>query len=187
MTADPDDPDDKPSFLPADHLAAIGRIANAWAYLEFAIDNTTWQLAGVPDMVGACMTAQMFSIQPKMRALISLAELRGISAATLSRLRKFNGDRIGGLQEARNRSVHDTRVMHTRTGKVTRLQVTAHGPLVFGFQFEPIAELHKIRKRVEQAVQEYLGLRDELLAEFRALPEKSGRQLDNIRPGHGDS
>ena len=47
MSVDPEDPLDKPSFIPTDHLAAVGRIANAWAALELAIDRVTWSLAKV--------------------------------------------------------------------------------------------------------------------------------------------
>lgn len=181
MSIDPDDPNDEASFIPTEHLAAIGRIANAWSALEFAIDSTTWQLAMVPDMVGACMTAQMLSISSKMGALVALAELRGLSKASLDKLNKFTGGRISVLQEARNRTVHDTRMIHQGTDEVTRLQITARGPLVFGFQPEPTSNLHKTRKKIEKVIRDYYVLRDELLNEYNSLPEKSGRQLLDIR------
>lgn len=183
MTADPDDPTDEPSFIPVGHLAAVGRLANAWAYLEFAVDKATWALAGVPDMVGACMTAQMLSIQPKFRALIAVAELRGLSAPTIKDLRRFQQDRIGGLQEGRNRAVHDTRVIHRATGGVSRLQITAQGPLVFDFQPEPVSELHATRKKIEALTRDFIQLREAVLSEYRALPADAGRQLLDIRPG----
>lgn len=183
MTVDPDDPGDKPSFIPADHLAAIGRIVNVWAALEFEIDRTTWRLAVVPNMVGACMTAQMLSIQPKMRALIALAELRGLGRETIAKLNRFNSKDIGGLQEGRNRAVHDTRVIHAHSG-VNRLQVTAQGTLVFGFNPEPVAELHITRKKIEAVLRKFQGMRDNLIAELATLPENSGRELLDIH-SHG--
>lgn len=181
MTADPDDPEDIASFIPGDRLAAIGRIANAWAALEFAVDQTSWQLAGVPHMVGACLTAQMFAMQPKFRALVALAELRGLSQSTINKLNQFNAKRISGLQESRNRSVHDTRMIHQESGEVKRLQITAQGPLIFGFQPEPMAEIHKTRKRIEASIRDFQILRKALLAEFRALPDRSGRQLLDMK------
>ena len=179
-SSDPTDPNDKPSFIPDEYLMAVGRIANAWAHLEFAVDRATWQLADVPHMVGACMTAQMFSMPTKMKALISLAELRGLSADTLSALRKFNSAKLAPLQEARNRHVHDTRLVHQSSGEVARLQITAKNELVFGFQHEPIAEMHKVRKRIEGLIEEFHVMRDKLFAEFAALPKDSGRRLLNL-------
>ena len=181
MTADPDDPEDNASFIPADHLAAVGRIANAWASLEFVVDQTTWGLAAIPHMVGACMTAQLLSIQPKFNALIALAQLRGLSTETVNRLKKFQSVRIGRLQQGRNRAVHDVRVLHNATGEIKRLQITAQGPLVFEFQPEPISDLHKLRKKIEAAIRDCSTLRDDVLAEFRALPDKSGRPLFDIQ------
>lgn len=175
MTADLDDPDDRASFIPAAHLAAIGRIANAWATLEFSVDQVTWRVAGLSQMYGACLTAQMFSIQPKLRALIAVLELRGISSSTLARFNSFNGKDISPLQEKRNRAVHDARLIHAATGSVERLQITAQGALIFGFQPEPVKELHATRKRIEAAIRKFFTLRDEMFAELATLPETSAR------------
>src|SRR5689334_261275 len=145
-----DNPSDRPSddyFIPLDHLAVIGRIANAWATFEFTIDRTTWRLADLPDMYGACLTAQMSSAHIKMRGLLALMELRGLSAKTLAAWKKFHSETISGLQERRNRTVHDVR-MKAPDGEPARLQITAQGPLVFGFQPEPTADLKDTLGRI---------------------------------------
>ncbi|MGZ3274638.1 MAG: hypothetical protein ACXU82_16180 [Caulobacteraceae bacterium] len=177
-----DDADDKPSFIPAEHLAAVGRIANAWAAFEFSIDSATWRLAKVPDMVGACMTAQMFSAQAKFKAFLALAELYGVSDATLKAFRAFNEGEVSGLQEKRNRAVHDYRLINKPTKKVVRLQITAQKVLVFGFHPEPFAELDRTRKQIEALVRKFQKLRDALYAEIDSLPKKAGRPLYDIRP-----
>lgn len=171
-----------PYFITDEHLAVIGRIANAWSAMEFTVDETSWRLAKVPAMIGACMTAQMLAMGAKMRALIALCELRGISEDTLKKLRQFNGNKIAPLQERRNRTVHDYRLRNNATGEAVRLQITAQGPLVFDFHPEPTKDLEETRRKIEAALREFILLRDALIAEFAALPDTAGRQLLDISP-----
>jgi hypothetical protein len=70
--------------------------------------------------LGACMTAQMISIHPRLKAFIALVEIRGGSETALKELNIFSGS-AGGLAEKRNRMVHDPRAVHNRTKEVGRL------------------------------------------------------------------
>ena len=180
MSVDPEDPLDKPSFIPTDHLAAVGRIANAWAALELAIDRVTWSLAKVPDMYGACMTAQMLSINSKWGAMMALSELRGVSENTIKKWKTFKSKKISPMQERRNRVVHDTRMIKDETQQIERLQITAQGDLIFGFQEETMRSLHATRKDIEALIYEFQKMRDDLAIELQTLPEKSPRQLFRI-------
>src|SRR5262245_32022742 len=114
----------------------IGRIANAWAQLEFEIDRGIWDLIGAPQPLTACVTSQMFSIHPRMRAFIALVEVRGGSTDTLAALKKFSDKHVSGLVEPRNRAVHDPRMLDRDTGQVHRLDVTARPKVHFGFKAE---------------------------------------------------
>jgi len=86
-----DAPTDKPE-IPENHYAAIGRVAAACASLDLAIDYMIWELLGVDQLLGACVTAQFISIHPRLKALVSLAILRGarkISQRTEQFLREY--------------------------------------------------------------------------------------------------
>lgn len=161
---------DDPSFVPQSHLAEVGRVANAWAALEFSVDQVTWKLAGVPDMFGACLTAQMQSMHPKFRALIALAEVRGFDNAIVSELKRFASKDLAPLQDRRNRVVHDTRMVRQEDGAISRLQITAQGPLVFGFHEESLADLRATRRKIEALIHRFLELRGRILKEFQKLP-----------------
>lgn len=174
------------SFIPREHLEEIGRIANAWGFLEFAIDKATWDLCEGPHEFVACVTAQVLSAQGKIKALISLAGVRGISEGLLKELRTFNGARVGGLQERRNRSVHDTR-FRAPDGSVARLQITAQSTLTFGMQPEPFEELQTTRRRIEEAIHQFLAIRDRMMAELPPLRETPPRQFVQIETIPKDS
>jgi hypothetical protein len=61
--------------IPGAHYAAIGRVTDAWADLEFEIDRAMWELMGAHQTFGACVTSQIISMQPKLRALRALLHL----------------------------------------------------------------------------------------------------------------
>jgi hypothetical protein len=63
--------------LPNSHFAAIGKVVDAWATLEFFINKSIWELMNVEQKTGACVTAQIGSIQQRMKALTSLIALYG--------------------------------------------------------------------------------------------------------------
>lgn len=64
-------------------LEAIGYVATGWARLEHNINLAIWRLAAVEDADGACITAQIPSIVPRMRALIALVHRNGGTPETL--------------------------------------------------------------------------------------------------------
>ena len=50
---------------------AIGRMACAWAILEFDVERAIWELAGTQQNLGACITAQIFSAGSLFKAYIA--------------------------------------------------------------------------------------------------------------------
>jgi hypothetical protein len=58
--------------IPDPHYIAIGKVADAWADLEFDIDQLLWRLMRTEQALGACVTAQMISTHPRFRALGAL-------------------------------------------------------------------------------------------------------------------
>jgi hypothetical protein len=170
-----------PYVLPEEHAAMIGRIADAWAQLEFQIDRGTWTLLRTDQQRAACVTAQLTAVHQKMRAFIALVEVLGGNNGTISGLKKLNGEILsGGLQEQRNRAVHDPRMLHKPSDDVHRLEVTAKPKVHFGFKPESVNDLRQTHERIYEAITKLIGLRDAAIAEIEALPPESRPLLMTI-------
>jgi hypothetical protein len=169
------------SVIPDTHLAAMGHVANMIANLEFAIDVGIWRLVGVPQQITACLTAQMISAHPRLKAFIALVEVLGASSEMIGKLNTFSGD-VSGLVEKRNRLLHDPRMIRQRTGQVARLQITAKPKVHFGFIDETDSEVNKVGNDIGIKVHEFIALRDAIIAELATLREKGPPQLVEITP-----
>lgn len=170
------------SVIPDSHLAAIGHVANMTANLEFEIDRGIWDLVGAPQQLTACVTAQLISVHPRMRAFIALAELLGAAADTVQKLKSLSGE-LGGLIEKRNRYVHDPRMIRPSDGVVARLQITAKPAVHFGFIDETANEVRAVGESIKSKGEEFIDLRDRAVAEVKASLSKSPLRLDQILPG----
>ena len=101
-----------PTFDPSAEKAAelyraVGIIASLWSTLERSVDSACWQLAGIAEDPGACLTSQLPSARSKLLALEALVRLRGGSENLLKRLRMFRDKRCQPAADKRNRAVHD--------------------------------------------------------------------------------
>ena len=161
------------------HFAAIGRLVDAWAQLEFHIDYAIWQLANVEQSFGACITSQLIGVNNRLRALRSLLSLRGASQATIKEVGKF-ANSLGDLQQKRHRAAHDPRMIHKDTGIMDRLEITADNKLVFGFQPENIDSLVDARAKIAAKVAEFRTLFARFADELNALPASSQPTLRRI-------
>ncbi len=154
------------------HTEQVGLICAVWAKLELAVDSTTWLLAGLNHNVaiGACITAQFTSIHQKLRALIALSRLHGISEPTITKLNQFRGH-VGDTAEKRNRAVHDAWVGIPKDDSIEMHQWN----LGIGKDVDkmerpvPIEKLYDIISRIEDHDEEFRKIRIDLFAEFRAL------------------
>jgi hypothetical protein len=88
------------------HLLAMGRVASRWSRLEQTLAMALWRLAGVDNKTGTCLTAQIPNSARMLDALLALANLRGAGEKPLKDIKKF-AEKTLGLQEQRNRVVHD--------------------------------------------------------------------------------
>jgi len=174
-TAAPSDPKYDP------HFAAAGRLVETWAQLEFRIDQAIWELAGVEQMFGACITAQLIGVNGRLRALRALVRLRGGSDALIRELGTFAGS-LSRLQHERHRVAHDPRMIHKETGAMERLEITADNSLTFGFQPESPDTLLATRNEIAAKVREFIALFERTRRELSSLPEKSRPQLRRIVP-----
>ena len=160
---------------PQDHLAAIGHVAVLWGYLEMEVDQMTWVAGGFDHQFAACVTAQMISIHPKLRALISLIWLRGVDEGLVKELRAFQGS-VGDLVDKRNRAVHDPRAIRTSDGAMLRMQITAANTLSFAFLPEKREDIELTAKKISEKIVEFKELKARILAEIAASPNKRRQQ-----------
>src|SRR5438552_15764506 len=81
---------------------AVGRVASAWAMFEFRIEQAIWALAGIEDEIGACITAQVFSVPSLFKSYIALAKFSGLPERHLHHLNKMLSERVQPIGEKRN-------------------------------------------------------------------------------------
>jgi hypothetical protein len=164
------------------HLAYVGLAVNSWADLEFEIDFTIWDLMDCPQALSACLTAQLVSPIPKLKVLSSLVRLYEFGDDLEERLDKFSGS-VGGLNELRNRIVHDKRIIDPKSQRVRRINVTAKRQLEFMEQPESVHDLAQFAQRVIDARWKFIEIRDAIIAKrdaSRALPVEQRPQLPRM-------
>jgi hypothetical protein len=147
--------------IPDEHYAAMGKVADSWADLEFEIDQLIWEFLQTAQALGACVTAQMISVHPRMNALIALAKLWEISAAHLDDLGRFYG-KIGPLADKRNRLIHDKRFIELTKKQVVRFEVSAKSRLKFEPVPETIGSLTNFAREVTAMQLEFLLIKQSL-------------------------
>jgi len=134
-------------------LNLVGQIASSWAILEWQMDMTIWWLAGIEEPEGACITGQLFSIHPRMRAIIALTKLKNKPHELINRLNKFSAD-SETVVRLRNRAVHDPWYVGLASGQIAQHKITAEkelkmemAPRTLDGLKTTLTEIHKLRRR----------------------------------------
>ena len=122
-----------PTIIDNDHYIAIGKVAANWAALEMLINSAIWQIAEIPDHLGACVTSQIYTFDGRMKALISILGVRGDFDDVVRNLNKFH-EKSRAFAQRRHRTVHDPWVGDLKSGVPQRLEVTADKRLVSGYK-----------------------------------------------------
>jgi hypothetical protein len=148
------------------HYAAVGQVAATWAKLEHQIQVLIWRLAGLDDLTGTCITAQIGNSGRLLDAVLALLEQRGASKDNLKPLRSLCGD-IADKQRKRNRIIHDPwyfRFNEDGTATGHRLETTAAKTAVHGLIREDkesleafIGEIHSLYLKLTDLVTPWLG------------------------------
>jgi hypothetical protein len=155
--------------LTAEHLASIGLVATNWAALETLVSSAIWQIGEIPDEIGACVTSQIYTLDGKIKALVSLLRVRGGLDRVVGDLNAFHS-KAQGASEKRNRVVHDPWVADAVTGVAHRLQVTANKKLVYGHVPQSTEELKLLATEISGLVDRFDELIRPALARFPAVP-----------------
>jgi hypothetical protein len=151
-------------------FALSGRVADAWSTFEFHVDRTIWKLATVGDGAGACITAQIFSVHSRWRALMALVEHAGGSDRLLKDLGSIAG-RSEQLGEERNRIVHDPWMMNVTKHTSGKLRITAKKKLHFAYVAVPLAEIESSLDRIKTHLARFLKFEEALWAEIPTWPD----------------
>ena len=178
----PSEPD-KPPTTKARVYGLIGRITSDWAALEFYINEVIWELAETPPAYGACMTAQIFSLDGRLRALLALLKLRRADKTLIKAVNKFSESARKPV-ERRNRVVHDPwgfRQISESESQASQIEVTANRNLVFRLRDIDIDELDKDQQIIHDCVLKFIEIRDKIFAEISSLPEIPQSELRPIR------
>lgn len=89
----------------ADIIAAIGRVAITWSYVERAVQLCIWELAGLTPNIAEAVTTQL-SLRNLIEILQTLVHERISDTKTGERLRAISLQITNDLTPKRNRFIH---------------------------------------------------------------------------------
>jgi hypothetical protein len=163
-------------------LLAIGRLTAIWASLEHEINSAIWHLANVEKPHGACMTSQMTTLLNRLRAFISLVELRNGKQPLRDEINSFMKD-AEALGRRRNRITHDPWVPDQKPGNAFRLEITADRKLQFRWKPVSVAKIDRLTFDVAIARDRFLSLYKRALTELADFPQEQFERSFDIPLG----
>jgi len=189
----PDKFEDETHFYPLRkndaHYGAIGRIASAFSYFEFHINQLIWQLSAQDDERGACVTSHIYTFSGRTKALLALIELihdqlpEAVRDAdkdnpdSLPKLRaelKKLFDKKGEqLSRKRNRVVHDTWMYGKKTGSIVQIRQTAERKLDYGFKPASINDVDRWWQEIQRADQDFQEVAERIRAAVHLLQQQA--------------
>lgn len=152
------------------YILLAGSIITSWAALEARMASAIWRIGEIPDAIGASITAQIYTFDGLVKALQAILRVRGFhsDAKKLQRL----SDATKGLQEVRNRLVHDG--VHFHDGAVHRLEITANRRLKFGYRK---VDLNSLKATVEAIAKIHDDLDEAIKDALQAVPRLSDERF----------
>jgi hypothetical protein len=163
-------------FIP-EYADCIARMSSSWARLEYDINASIWLLADMRPALGACVTSQIYTINGRLSALLSLAKLRGLDAKILKKINKFCEEVRAG-QTIRNRVMHDMWLLDkSHPEQMGQLRVTAEKTL--HFKIEPIMFLDLVAdfEKLDGLQTTFYKIRQSIDAALPSLPKMSETEL----------
>jgi hypothetical protein len=154
------------------HFSAIGLVASNWATLEAVVTSAIWQIGEIPDEIGACVTSQIYTFDGRMKALLSILEIRGELDKTIKSLKKFH-ESTRGLGEFRNRVLHDPWIHDAESNTPHRLEITANKKLVLGYEAVPTQKLIEKAKEIEALIHQFRQIIRPAIDRFPPLPRST--------------
>ncbi len=159
--------------------AWIGRIAAKWARFEHELDKLIWDLSGMEEGVGACVTGPIMGYSSKLLVLVALLKHLAIDEGLIERTMKLFQAAETHAEE-RNRCVHDawfeesqSKTLHQHKS-VTRKDVKkkANETLTFGMQPKSEADLEKTISSISGLLERLSNLHTDISSARSASPSK---------------
>lgn len=149
----------------------IAEASNSWAWIELEVHWMLWALMEVNPSVGACVTAQIFTFNAKLDALVALMRLREAPDALVRRVNAF-GESSRSAQEARNRLAHDIWLTDNINPAVMgRARMIARRKLDFEVKSTPVDDLERDRALLEEAQKVISAIRHDVMDALPTLPK----------------
>jgi hypothetical protein len=165
---------------PFELFTIIGNIATDWATLEYMVNDCIWFAAQIDEVLGACITAQIISLQARFEALVLLLGARGAERKLIAMANKL-AEEARKLTELRNRAVHDPIAIHEQDKIPRQLQITGRGKLVFEVREISEGQLYDDKDKIDAFVGKFMRFRDAMKASLRTLPYTPQQLLPGIR------
>ncbi len=147
----------------------IGRATSDWSGLDYFISESIWALALTPPPLGACITAQIYTTDGRLRALLALLKIRQADQKLIDTVNDFANE-IRGPAEKRNRIVHDIWTVHEDTGAMLKVEITAQRKLTFEVKEVDLSRLRKDVQDILDCVKRCKTIRDQIFAALPSLP-----------------
>jgi hypothetical protein len=122
------------------------------------VNDCIWALSGSPYGAGACVTAQIYSFDAKMKAMISLLRLKGREDLARKTISFFESSRSSLTK--RNRAIHDPWCLGEESA--TQLSITADKRLIFDTIGKTLDQLKLDHAKVEKTVSDFFDIHEEL-------------------------
>lgn len=179
MTDDPLFPNEEIKKL----YALIGQICSGWAIFETRVHVIIWDVADVPQPLGACMTAYMGGIYAKFKAMKALFIARfGEQKHVVEQINAISADSVN-LQEIRNRFIHDPIIWKEGIVDVSQWRTTVvKNKLEFGEKPLTEAELRKFVGSIRELLTRMHDLDRDVRKLIAASPDKWRQQFLRIQP-----
>jgi hypothetical protein len=154
------------SDIDSEFYELVGRVASDWATLELLVNDCFWALAGVPYGFGAAITAQIYTLDGRLKALAAILHLRK-EEDLATKINKFSQN-VRRTSEKRNRMVHDA--WWSADGNAKQVVVTADRKLHFSIEDRDIVKVRGDHKAIEDSLSEFSSIRELIRAKLPSLP-----------------
>lgn len=157
----------------------VGRIASAWANMEFEIDRLLWDLSEGQHMLAACITSQLTNAGARIRALIGLVRLREGSKELITKLNQFDAA-TNLMGRKRNRVVHDPWHYNSAKSVAAQLSIAIEDKaLTFDFMPKTLPEIKNLYEDIKVHVNKFLVL-DGQIREALLSPSSSQKWREQL-------
>jgi hypothetical protein len=156
-------------ILDTEYAKCIAHAALDFGTLEYQANDVIWRLASIHTALGACITAQIFTLDNRLKAILALMKLRQMDQKLIDRVNRFS-ERVREANELRNRILHDMWLISGDRKSMSQLEVTAKGQLSYKLKKIEIEELKNDCAKIRERHDEFNEIRYDIADAIASLP-----------------